>query len=293
MTVPVIALLLFGTRAAAAQPHQPASATSTAEAQVTVSEFGPRATLRNQNYDFVTLANHDGSWTHLLVHRQQDIVRDTGLEGYVRQELSAEVWEVTGATKKSRFRLRETASSSSIDQGLLIANNFGCCDSSDTHAVYSLWSGKRLFFAGGDRDPYVLRAVWPNQPRERLVGVHVSGSSRDAEIYPNDKRDRAPARMMITLADRDEPLDRIVIRLPGDRESRRLRTVGWSGEPKDGASRILQVWPPKVGQPPVAPRISLELTTGETIELPIEDKQFALNRASAPTGAKIDRIAPR
>jgi hypothetical protein len=279
--------------APAGQPDVIAEARATAG----VSRDDTELHLRNQVYDFVTIPLGDVLHT-LLVHRQQETVQGVGLEGFRKEQLSVEVWNLGGPTKQLRFRLQETASDSALDQrhSLLIATQYGCCDATNTHAVHSLHSGQRLFFTGGWRHaPHVLGASWPDQRRHMLVGVHVSGSARDEEIYrdvPPDMRERRARRLLVTVTDGRQATDRLVILL-GKIDQNYVSAVVWALERPDGyGNRELLIGPPDGKPPPTSPRIRITLSSGK-IELPVEGMRVVLKNAVLPPTARIARLKAR
>jgi len=151
------------------------------------------------------------------------------MDGFMRKELTVEVFKVDGTIKTKLFRIKAHASDSKIHQdlGILVASSYGCCDSTDAHAVYSLQNGKRLFFAGGDRDPYVFHAYWPNTDQARLVGVHVSGSERDAEIYTGLAKEDRRRCLLMSLASNAEVFDQVAILFDDGDMSPPVAAIEW------------------------------------------------------------------
>lgn len=257
-----------------------------------ISTEGAQVRVRNQTYDLVSVPVTGGGLEDLLVHRQQDLVRNTQLEGFEQKELAAEVWQVHGVVKKFRFRLKEKASASTIDErnGLLVASSFGCCDATDAHAVYSLGSGRRLFFAGGDVEPYVFPLVWENRFRAQFVGVHVSGSDRDKEIYDKSPLPGRKRRVLVSLASQAELTDQLQISFDDGDYSPPLESVGWfRTEPAKGDKHEFHLWPPKDSSPPPLPQIVIKTASGDKIEIPIEGDHFIIGKA-LPANIVVRRI---
>ncbi len=257
-----------------------------------IATEGAQASIRNQTYDLVSVPVTGGGWENLLVHRQQDLVRNTQLEGFERKEFAAAVWQVRGTQKRLRFRVKEEASASRIDagHGLLVASSFGCCDATDAHAVYSLGSGRRLFFAGGDAEPYIFPLVWVNRFRAQFVGVHVSGSDRDEEIYdksvPGTKR-----RLLVSLASQTELTDQLEISIEDGDYSPPLESVEWfRTEPARGDKHEFELWPPKGSSRPVVPEIVIKTAAGARIGLPLDGDHFVIEKVRKLSKIVVRRI---
>jgi len=207
------------------------------------------------------------------------------MDGFMRKELTVEVFKVDGTIKTKLFRIKAHASDSKIHQdlGILVASSYGCCDSTDAHAVYSLQNGKRLFFAGGDRDPYVFHAYWPNTDRARLVGVHVSGSERDAEIYKGLVKIGRRRCLLMSLASKAEVFDQVAILFDDGDRSPPVATIEWlpSAEMKVH-DRELAVWPSKGKKPSPVPMVQIMLASGPKILIPLDGDR--IGEISAPKG---------
>jgi hypothetical protein len=264
-----------------------------ADLQPSDEEGGAQASLRNQTYDLVRaqLGPDRYAWTNLLVHRQQDLVTNVQMDGFMTKDLTVDVFKVDGVKRIRLFQIKEHASDSKIHQdlGILVASSYGCCDSTDAHAVYSLQNGKRLFFAGGDRDPYIFHVFWPNTDRARLVGVHVSGSERDAEIYKGRAKERSRRYMLVSLASRTEVFDQVEILFEDGDMSPPVAAIEWipSAEMKVH-DRQLAVWPSKGKQPSPVPLIQITLAAGPKILIPLDSDRFG--EISAPKGVTSIRL---
>ena len=264
-----------------------------ADLQPSDEEGGAQASLRNQTYDLVRaqLGPDRYTWTNLLVHRQQDLVTNLQMDGFMRKELTVEVFKVDGTKRTKLFQIKEHASDSKIHQdlGILVASSYGCCDSTDAHAVYSLQNGRRLFFAGGDRDPYVFHAYWPNTDRARLVGVHVSGSERDVEIYKGLAKEDRCRCLMMSLASKAEVFDQVAILFDDGNMSPPVAAIEWlpSAEMKVH-DRELAVWPSKGKQPSPVPLVQITLASGPKILIPLDGDR--LGEISATKGVTAIRL---
>lgn len=261
--------------------------------QPSEEEGGAQASLRNQTYDLVRaqLGPERYAWTNLLVHRQQDIVTNVQMDGLLKKELTIDVFKVEGTSKSRLFQIKEHASDSRIDQhlGIVVASSYGCCDSTDVHSVYSLQNGKRLFFAGGARDPYIFHVYWPNTERARLVGVHVSGSERDAEIYEGAAKDLKRAALLVSLASKAELFDQAAILFEHGDLSPAIAAIEWiSSAEMKVHDRELAVWPSKTKSISSVPRIQVTLATGRKIVIPLDGDR--LGEISVPEGVTVIRL---
>ena len=89
-TIIVIFLLVLGKEGSPAV-DRPALNLEHAEARAEIlpsgtSTEGAQARIRNQTYDLVSVPVTGGGLENLLVHRQQDLVQDTQMDGFERQE---------------------------------------------------------------------------------------------------------------------------------------------------------------------------------------------------------------
>jgi hypothetical protein len=283
----------LGTAASAVAAVRGDTSQARADIQPSDKEGGAQASVRNQTYDLVRaqLGPDRYAWTNLLVHRQQDLVTNLQMDGFMRKELTVEVFKVDGTKKTKLFQIKEHASDSKIHQdlGILVASSYGCCDSTDAHAVYSLQNGRRLFFAGGDRDPYVFHAYWPNTDRARLVGVHVSGSERDAEIYKGLPKEDRRRCLLMSLASKAEAFDQVAILFDDGNMSPPVAAIEWlpSAEMKVH-DRDLAVWPSKGKQPSPIPLVQITLASGLKVLIPLDGDRFG--EISAPEGVTLIRL---
>jgi hypothetical protein len=288
-----LGVYVAGISASAAAADRGDTSQARADLQPSDEEGGAQASLRNQTYDLVRaqLGPDRYAWTNLLVHRQQDLLTNAQMDGFMRKELTVEVFKVDGMKKIKLFQIKEHASDSKIHQdlGILVASSYGCCDSTDVHAVYSLQNGRRLFFAGGDRDPYIFHVFWPNTDRARLVGVHVSGSERDAEIYKGLAKEKRRRYMLVSLASRAEVFDQVAILFEDADMSPPVATIEWvpSAEMKVH-NRELAIWPSKGKQPSPVPMIQITLAAGPKILIPLDSDR--LGEISAPKGVTAIRL---
>jgi hypothetical protein len=280
-----LGVCVAGIPAGAAAADRGDTSQARADLQPSDDEGGAQASLRNQTYDLVRaqLSPDRYAWTNLLVHRQQDLVMNLQIDGFMRKELTVEVFKVQDTKKTKLFQIKEHASDSKIQEnlGILVASSYGCCDSTDAHAVYSLQNGRRLFFAGGDRDPYVFHAYWPNTDRARLVGVHVSGSERDTEIYKGLPKEDKRRCLLISLASKAEVFDQVAILFDDGYMSPPVSAIEWlpSAEMKVH-NRELAVWPSKGRQPSPVPMDQITLASDSKILIPLDGDR--LGEISAP-----------
>ncbi|MDB4981317.1 MAG: hypothetical protein JWM82_2069 [Myxococcales bacterium] len=216
------------------------------------------------------------------------------MDGFLSEELAVEVFKVEGVKKTTLFHFKEHASQSSIreDVGIFVASSYGCCDSTDTHAIYSLKNGRRLFFAGGDRAPYVLDVSWPNTDRARLVGVHVAGSSRDPEVYKGVAADERHGRILVSLASTAGLFEALALLFDSAiSDTPRVIAVDWAvSTDMKVYERQLEVWPPKKGQKPAIPVVQIALSSGQKISIPLDGDRFG--NVSKPDGVQVIRLAP-
>jgi hypothetical protein len=272
------------------------SSRARAELQLSDEEGGAQAALRNQTYDLVRagLGPDRSALTNLLVHRQQDLVTNVQTDGFLKKELTVSVFKVDALKKTKLFQIKERAEASKIrqDLGIFVATNYGCCDSTDVHIVYSLTNGHRLFFTGGEREPYIFDAFWPNTDREqRLVGVHLSGSERDAEIYKGLGNKKGCRCLLVSLASRTELLDRVVIKFGDVDASPPAVSIGWlPGAEMKVHDQTLEVWPSDRSQPSAAPTIQIALSPKEKITIPLGGDRFGA--VSAPDAVKVIHLSP-
>lgn len=283
--------------ATAAFAAEPAVGIERSEARAAIepskaSETGIQANLRNQTYDLVRIGASDGKSMIVLVHRQQDLVRSVDVEGFLRKSLAVAVWRVDGRKRKLLFRLKEDAEASHIDEGaaLLYTSVYGCCGATDTHTVYSLENGRRLFFAGGEREPYVLGLVRTHPHRLQYVAVHVSGSARDRDIYGGTTTAPNPRRIMVSLAAVTGETDRLVLSYDDELQASPVEEVRWKQSADGQIHGKSQVLSQPVG-PSTRPILVIAIRNHKPIEIPIEGDHFLLEDISKPAGMDVVRVS--
>jgi hypothetical protein len=267
---------------------KPADVTAKGQSSISVTLYpDPRVgetTIHkvNRTYDVVP-----GSRPQELLLLDQTVETEgTPSSGSSLSRVALKVSSVSKAGTSPSFTIedRGTAASRSDDNVLFIVSDFGCCGSNDTHAVYSLKNGRRLFFAGGQNAPDILTLQVGAESRY-YVGVHSTGSHRDAEVYGNLVVKREAA-VLITLASPTDTKDALLMTFDRPQSAPvRGADVRWS-EPGDISSEGR--WERVSSERPAILQIGIG-GVGQ-IRIPVKNGQLVLESATIPKGGHLRRV---
>jgi hypothetical protein len=112
--------------------------------------------------------------------------------------------------------METTADEVVVSGPYVVATLWGCCAEQQSHEVFSLYTGKRLFSATGPGefgDWLTMGKKGPNY-EQRLVAAHLAFTARDAQELGKDR----DVVGVITYATEAEPLQRLALRAPGGRD---------------------------------------------------------------------------
>ena len=112
--------------------------------------------------------------------------------------------------------METTADEVAVSGPYVVATMWGCCAEQQSHEVFSLYTGKRLFSATGPGDFGDWLTMGKKGPNyeQRLVAAHLAFTARDAAELGEDQ----DVVGVITYATEAEPLQRLALRAPGGRD---------------------------------------------------------------------------
>jgi hypothetical protein len=210
------------------------------------------------------------------------------VEGYSLQNVVLRAFEVTKSTKKEQFTIHGKGESARKLGGLpfFVVSELGLSHSNNTHSVYSLVNGSRLFFAGGGPD--ILRL--DTGTGYYVVGVHASGSARDAEVYQRPAKEIEGA-LLVTYASLSAPLDAVRVTLgPHSTPVPRVTSIRWGKAPgvsEDG--RIMAASEKRLmGDPAV---VEIAVADVGKIAIPIRNGRLDESAATVPGGVHIEHAS--
>jgi hypothetical protein len=273
----------------------PARATTSARAQSSVEvEVGADTTRIhkvNRTFDVVSVPAPNGGGRTLVLEMTVETEESPPVEGYSLQNVVLRAFEVTKSTKKEQFTIHGKGESARKLGGLpfFVVSELGLSHSNNTHSVYSLVNGSRLFFAGGGPD--ILRldteTGWTGY---YVVGVHASGSARDAEVYQRPAKEME-ASLLVTYASLSAPLDAVRVTL-GAHSTRvpRVTSIRWGKAPgvsEDG--RIMAASEKRLmGDPAV---VEIAVVGVGRIAIPIRNGRLDESAATVPGGVHIEHAS--
>jgi hypothetical protein len=271
----------------------PADATVSARGQSSVDvEMGTDTTRIhkiNRTFDVVGVPSPDGAGRTLVLDVTVETEESPPIEGYSLNNVKLRAFEVTNVTKKELFRIQGKGEAAHKIDGLplFVVSDWGCCSANTTHAIYSLVTGNRLFFAGGGRDPDMLELSTGTE--HYLVGVHASGSARDAEIYQRPVK-RMERSLLVTYASLSAPLDAVRVTLGAGANSEvRIASMRWSrasGVSEDGLHMTASE-KRLTGQPAA---VEIVIASFGTITIPIRNGRLDESTAKFPGGVHIEHL---
>jgi hypothetical protein len=113
--------------------------------------------------------------------------------------------------------METTADEVSVSAPYVVATMWGCCAEQQSHEVFSLFTGRKLFSATGAGvfgDWLTMGKKGPTY-EQRVVAAHLAFTARDAAELGEDR----DVVGLITYATEAEPLQRLALRAPGGRDS--------------------------------------------------------------------------
>lgn len=115
------------------------------------------------------------------------------------------------------MKMETTADEVVVSAPYVIATMWGCCAEQQSHEVFSLFSGERLFSATGEGEFGDWLTMGKKGPiyDQRVVAAHLAFTARDPAELSSDR----DVVGVITYATEAEPLQRLALRAPGGRDS--------------------------------------------------------------------------
>ncbi len=112
--------------------------------------------------------------------------------------------------------IETTADEAFVSGPYVIADSWGCCAEQQSHEVFSLYTGKKLFSAtgAGDFGDWLTMGKKGPNYQQRIVAAHLAFTPRDAAELGEDKS----VVGVITYATEAEPLQRLALRAPDGRD---------------------------------------------------------------------------
>ena len=198
-----------------------------AQSIVTIEEgAGPEAETRihrvNRRFDTVQRSKPPG----ILVLQETIDIEESVAHGYLKTLVTLDATMFSKGRRWPLFSIKAQGSRAALFQGetLYIVTDLGCCGGRDTHSVFSLKNGRRLFVTGGQSEPLLMTLQVGATGQMYHVGLHSSGTAQDRLIYGAAKPDEADA-LLVTLASDDEPLQSVVVTLDRHPSRRALSPV--------------------------------------------------------------------
>ena len=110
--------------------------------------------------------------------------------------------------------IETTADEAFVSGPYVVADSWGCCAEQQSHEVFSLYTGKKLFSAtgAGDFGDWLTMGKKGPNYQQRIVVAHLAFTARDAAELGEDKG----VVGIITYATEAEPLQRLALRAPGE-----------------------------------------------------------------------------
>jgi hypothetical protein len=112
--------------------------------------------------------------------------------------------------------IETTADEAFVSGPYVVADSWGCCAEQQSHEVFSLYTGKKLFSAtgAGDFGDWLTMGKKGPNYQQRIVAAHLAFTARDAAELGEDKS----VVGVITYATEAEPLQRLALRAPDGRD---------------------------------------------------------------------------
>lgn len=112
--------------------------------------------------------------------------------------------------------IETTADEVFVSGPYVVADSWGCCAEQESHEVFSLYTGKKLFSAtgAGDFGDWLTMGKKGPNDQQRIVAAHLAFTARDAAELGADKS----VVGLITYATEAEPLQRLALRAPDGRD---------------------------------------------------------------------------
>lgn len=112
--------------------------------------------------------------------------------------------------------IETTADEVFVSGPYVVADSWGCCAEQESHEVFSLHAGKKLFSAtgAGDFGDWLTMGKKGPNYQQRIVAAHLAFTARDAAELSADKS----VVGLITYATEAEPLQRLALRAPDGRD---------------------------------------------------------------------------
>jgi hypothetical protein len=112
--------------------------------------------------------------------------------------------------------IETTADEAFVSGPYVVADSWGCCAEQQSHEVFSLYTGKKLFSAtgAGDFGDWLTMGKKGPNYQQRIVAAHLAFTARDVVELGEDKS----VVGLITYATEAEPLQRLALRAPDGRD---------------------------------------------------------------------------
>ena len=210
------AVYMAGTAVSAVAADRGDTSQARADLQPSGEEGGAQASLRNQAYDLVRaqLGPDRYAWTNLLVHRQQDLVINLQMDGFIRKELTSRCLQGRWYEKDealpdqgARFRQQDPSGlGNSRGKQLRLPRFDGCA-----RGVQPPKREASVLYRRRSRSVYLSRLLAKHGSGQAQYGVHVSGSERDVEIYKGPAKEDRRRCLLVSLASKVEVFDQVAI----------------------------------------------------------------------------------
>src|SRR4029453_8653139 len=112
--------------------------------------------------------------------------------------------------------IETTADEAFVSGPYVVADSWGCCAEQQSHEVFSLYTGKKLFSAtgAGDFGDWLTMGKKGPNYQQRIVAAHLAFTPRDRAELGEDKS----VVGVIPYPPEAEPLQRLALRAPGGRD---------------------------------------------------------------------------
>ena len=196
---------------------------STTETSVTVDGNAYLIHTINRRHDIASFFDErsgKGEMKRFLVETELDrLTREANEEEIDTQSsvLRVKARPLTATGLGDQTMTIETMADEAFVSGpYVVADSWGCCAEQQSHEVFSLHTGKKLFSATGAGefgDWLTMGKKGPNY-QQRIVAAHLAFTARDAAELGEDKS----VVGLITYATEAEPLQRLALRAPDGRD---------------------------------------------------------------------------
>ena len=215
--------MLLGLMAAPALADPIVDEKSTTETSITMDGNAYIIHTINRRHDIASFFDDrsgKGAMKRFLVETELDrVTREADDEEIDTQSsaLRVKARPLTAAgLGEQTMTIETTADEVFVSGPYVVADSWGCCAEQESHEVFSLYTGNKLFSAtgAGDFGDWLTMGKKGPNYQQRIVAAHLAFTPRDAAELGEDKS----VVGIITYATEAEPLQRLALRAPDGRD---------------------------------------------------------------------------